>query len=566
MKKLSTFFIAFSTFLSATQAQVSTQKIVGDSTGVAGQYIYNNRTLGTDKIYLLEDIIYVQSGATLTILPGAIIKGSGKGSIVITRGAKIIADGKKNQPIVFTSSKAVGSRAQGDWGGLVILGKAETNGSYKNVKGEQEIEGGINDTKDNAVHGGGATPNANDNSGILRYVRLEFGGFQFSPNNEINGLTMGSVGKGTIIENVQVSYANDDAFEWFGGSVNCKNLISFSNVDDDFDTDNGFNGNVQFGFALRNPERFDGAGDSNGFESDNNSGGTYLVPYTAPSFSNITVVGPKATPSTSISSFFNHAARIRRNTRTGIYNSILMGFRSAGYRMESTGTAKVAKGDSTALILNTIIPTGGNGVIASSDSSANANLPTGGILSYLTASARANDTTKTVGELMLNDPFNIQNPNPTPKSGSPVLTGAAFTDARLTDAFFDKTVPFRGAFGATNWMDGWSNFRPDTVKYEAPITAALADLTTKGFGAKIYPNPSNGSATVEFNIEKAMTLDIQVLDLLGRIVKNTRNQFYTEGVNLLPLELNGIAKGIYFVRFISQTDNAQKTMTLSITE
>ena len=222
MKKLFTLFMAFIALTSYADAQVGTQKIVGDSTGVAGQYIYRNRTLGTDKIHLLEDLVYVQNGATLTILPGALIKGSGKGTIIVARGGKIVADGKKGQPIVFTSAKAVGARTQGDWGGIIILGKAANNGTFNNVKGEMQIEGGVQDAYGSAIHGGGASPVAADNSGTLRYVRIEYGGYQFSLNNEVNGLTMGSVGNGTIIENVQCSFTNDDSFEWFGGTVNAK--------------------------------------------------------------------------------------------------------------------------------------------------------------------------------------------------------------------------------------------------------------------------------------------------------------------------------------------------------
>jgi hypothetical protein len=562
MKQLFTLLIAFFSFLSVADAQTPTQKIVGDSTGTAGQYIYRNRTLGTDKIHLLEDLVYVQSGATLTILPGALIKGSGKGSIIVARGGKLIADGRRNQPIVFTSAKAVGARAQGDWGGIILLGKAPNNGTFNNVKGDLQIEGGVQDAYGNAVHGG---TDAADNSGIMRYVRIEFGGFAFSANNEINGLTMGSVGTGTILENIQCSFINDDSYEWFGGTVNAKNLISFACVDDDFDTDNGYVGNVQFGFVLRDGKLFDGIGDSNGFESDNNAGGTYVPPYTAPTFSNITVVGPRVTPTTTVSTFFNHGARIRRVSRNSIHNSILVGFRNSGYRLESTGAGKIAAADSTALILNTIIPRDGNGSIASLDSSANANLP-GGIFPYLMAAARANDTSKTVAELLLNDPFNLLRPNPTPRAGSPALTGASFTNTRLASTFFDKTVTFRGAFGTTNWMDGWSNFRPDTLVYNAPILSALSDLTEAGFKAQVYPNPTKNFATVELNLEKAMTLDVEVLDLLGRAVKSVKNQKFTEGVNQLPLDLTGVAKGMYFVRFVSNKENAQKTLTLSVTD
>jgi hypothetical protein len=138
------------------------------------------------------------------------------------------------------------------------------------------------------------TPDNNDNSGTLKYVRIEFGGYVYAPNNEINGLTFGAVGSGTTIDYVQVSYSNDDAFEWFGGAVNCKHLVSYRNLDDDFDTDNGYSGIVQFALAIRDPQISDNpsVSTSEGFESDNNATGSSVSPYTRAIFTNCTLIGP----------------------------------------------------------------------------------------------------------------------------------------------------------------------------------------------------------------------------------------------------------------------------------
>lgn len=129
---------------------------------------------------------------------------------------------------MFTSEEAKGNRRPGDWGGIILCGKA------KNNKSEMQIEGGPR-TK----HGGNDDA---DNSGVLSYVRIEFAGYPFQTDQEINGLTLGSVGSGTKIDHVQVSYTNDDSYEWFGGTVNCKYLVAYKGWDDDFDTDNGFSG------------------------------------------------------------------------------------------------------------------------------------------------------------------------------------------------------------------------------------------------------------------------------------------------------------------------------------
>ncbi|HMX39402.1 MAG TPA: T9SS C-terminal target domain-containing protein, partial [Saprospiraceae bacterium] len=203
--------------------------------------ISTNTTWTSNNTYLLSGFVYVTNGAKLTIEPGTVIKGdkASKGALIITRGSQIIADGTRDQPIVFTSNEAAPS--YGDWGGLILLGYAPTNQVYNGINGLGLIEGGLDPLK--GLYGGGdqltgAKPD--DNSGILRYVRVEYPGIAFQPNNEINGITLGAVGNKTIMDYVQVSYSGDDAFEWFGGTVNAKHLIAYRSLDDDFDTDNGF--------------------------------------------------------------------------------------------------------------------------------------------------------------------------------------------------------------------------------------------------------------------------------------------------------------------------------------
>ena len=194
---------------------------------VSGE-ITQNTTWTNNNIYIISGWLYVRDGAALTIEPGTLIKGdfATKGALIVERGAKLYADGTAEQPIVFTSQKAPGERYYGDWGGIILCGKASIN-VPENVgngtaAGENIIEGGVG-----SIYGGGANPDDDDNSGILRYVRIEYGGIAFQPNSEINGLTCGGVGRGTIIDHVQVSYSGDDSFEFFGGTVNCTHLVAY---------------------------------------------------------------------------------------------------------------------------------------------------------------------------------------------------------------------------------------------------------------------------------------------------------------------------------------------------
>ena len=244
------------------------------------EFVFTGKQTLKKGTYTLKGWVYIASGAELTIEPGTVIKGdkTTKAALIAERGGKLIAQGTASDPIVFTSAQPAGSRRPGDWGGIILCGKA------KNNQNEMQIEGGPR-TK----HGG---DNDGDSSGVLSYARIEFAGNPFKADQEINGLTLGSVGSGTKIDHVQVSYSNDDSFEWFGGAVNCKYLIAYKGWDDDFDTDNGYSGKVQFCLSVRDPRLADQS-QSNGFESDNCADGASVTPYTSCLFENMLFLGPK---------------------------------------------------------------------------------------------------------------------------------------------------------------------------------------------------------------------------------------------------------------------------------
>ncbi|HVD96913.1 MAG TPA: hypothetical protein VNB90_01835 [Cytophagaceae bacterium] len=298
------------------------------TTVVSGE-ITSNQHWTADQHILLQGYVYVTDGVTLTIDPGTIIKGdkSSKGSLIVERGAKLIAIGTSTNPIIFTSNQPAGTRTYGDWGGVILCGKApnnwiaapKTDGTTGNLPlGTGQVEGGPR-----SLYGGS---DATDNSGTLSYVRIEFGGVAFSPNNEINGLTLCSVGSGTQIDHIQVSYSGDDSYEWFGGNVNCNHLVCHKGWDDDFDTDNGFSGMVQFGMIYRDPYSADQSG-SHSFESDSRNENSTALPLTKVVFSNITAVGPLSNPNfNGYNPNFVCAAIARRSSSMSIFNSLLIGY------------------------------------------------------------------------------------------------------------------------------------------------------------------------------------------------------------------------------------------------
>ncbi|MCF6401369.1 hypothetical protein L3C95_00700 [Chitinophaga filiformis] len=425
-----------------------------------------NQTLSASKKYLLDGFVYVKSGVTLTIEPGTVIMGdkATKGTLIITRGAKINAEGTAAKPIVFTSAQAAGARAQGDWGGVILLGKAKTNASG----GEAKIEGGLIPTaggneKDYIWYGG--TDDA-DNSGVLKYVRIEFGGIYYSPDNEINGLTLGGVGSGTKISYIQVYRSGDDAFEWFGGTVNCDHLVATYTWDDDFDTDNGFSGKVQFGVAQRYKAIADVSG-SNGFESDNDSNGSENQPQTKAYFSNMTIVGPiiAGNSASGINANFQHGAQIRRNSSMSLINSIIIGF-PIGVYIDDTKVAghKTSQNASEGSLVfkNNIIA--GAVTVSKSEWSGvdNAAWNTWWTATQTQVIVKAED-------VLLNSPYlyssaigaNKGTPSFLLKATSPAVAGAV-----IPEGLGFTTVAYRGAFDATNdWTTGWTNYEAENTKY-----------------------------------------------------------------------------------------------------
>lgn len=435
-----------------------------------------------DKIYKLvgfvrvgqEDVFgTITKTGVLTIAPGTLIIGdrATKGTLVVQRGSKIIANGTVDKPIVMTSERNPGEKEAGDWGGLVICGKAPNN--LPDDKTNRELEGGYG-----AFHGG---TDAADNSGSLKYVRIEYAGIPINPNQEVNSFTFGSVGSGTTVDYVQASYGLDDSFEWFGGTVQCKHLIAYRGLDDDFDTDNGFSGYVQYAVGIRGTTQADQSG-SNGFECDNDAAGSSNTPYTSAIFANVSIIGAKGKAETSINIQFQNGAQLRRNNKQKLYNTFITGYPNGIYIDSQRGSAKVnaEKGE---IDLQNVVLAGVDGWGTNGWGQGFATNPKGFAVSDVEQNAAL--TPILIGTQKPSEWFVALNGNKilanTSKTGlSTTLWGAGTPTFTLTTgtaesligatlpatlpSFFDKT-DYVGAFKDTDWTKTWSEFNPQSIKY-----------------------------------------------------------------------------------------------------
>ena len=480
-----------------------------------------NTTLTNDKIYLISGWVYVKSPATLTIQEGTILKGekSTQGTLIIERGAKLIANGTQTQPIIFTSDQQPGQRSYGDWGGIILCGKASVN----LPGGEGVVEGGTG-----AMFGG---VNDSDNSGILRYVRIEFPGIPFQPNQEINGLTLGGVGSGTIIDHIQISYSGDDSYEWFGGSVNAKYLVAFRGWDDDFDTDNGFTGKLQYGVGIRDAAIADQSG-SNGFESDNDGSGTSATPQTHPIFSNFSIFGPLENQNTNININFKRAAHLRRNTATNIHNSLIAGY-PVGLLIDASTTELNADNDILQFKNNIISGCDDPGAVISSS-----------LWDVDQFISNGQNRILSNTEILSTYPINILLPSFVPSVGSPLLYGSDFSNF---DSFFDSTS-FVGAFGLDDWTEGWTNWDPQNTDYNS---VGINDMNLSISNISIYPNPSSQLINIAITGSNS-NIDISVFDINGRFIYNIYNGV---AIGNKLFSYVGESSGIYFLRISTNYSN-----------
>jgi hypothetical protein len=499
--------------------------------------ITSNTTWTSGNTYLLVGNIAVTNNAVLTIQPGTVIRGdkNTKACLIITRGSQINAVGTVNNPIIFTSNEepSGNGRAPADWGGVVILGNGIINTACATCltsPNQNYVEGFA--TNFNEILFGGN--NNTESSGTMSYCRIEFAGVALSttPNSELNSLTMGGVGSGTQIDHIQASFGGDDAFEWFGGAVDGKYLVAFRGLDDDFDTDFGHSGRVQFGLIVRDKDISDAAGDSNGFESDNFNPGIGRLPITRTIFSNITVLGPKrdGTVALPAGEKFERGIFTRRNTAISIHNSIFVGWEK-GWHVSGATTFDNYNAnlnlDSAGVVQNVIIASNIFPKFVHDAGGANATW-------YNAYAGLASiDTTKSVAQIAFVNAFptNLEdNSDFRLQASSAAATGASFGGPQ-----------FAGQ------VTGINN-----------LTNSLVNEFV------LYPNPTSSNVNVSFNISESNNVAINVYDILGNLVSSNSAISFEKGNHTVNVNTSNLSSGIYTISL--EINGAKETKKLVISK
>jgi len=527
-----------------------------------------------DKIYLLQDMVFVKPGSKLFIQEGTVIKGMlGDGNdatgLVVTMGAQIFAEGTAEEPIIFTSeiddlNGSLTELDRGLWAGVVILGDAPTNNATED--GTKLIEG-VNEIANPEKYASYGGDDIDDNSGVIRYVSIRHTGINVGDvaGNEIQGLTMGGVGSGTTVEYVESFASNDDGFEFFGGTVNTKYLVSAFNTDDAFDWDEGFQGSHQFWFAIQSPGNAnDGYGRA--AEQDGATGDENTTPFAHPIISNATYLGAgqDATPNAGDGS---QLLLFRDNTGGEYYNSIFSDHAGLAVTIEASG--KVADFDSKTrlaaadLVLqnNLWYGFGAGNTIAEFAGGEDQ----GHTRDYLSDAANANR----VADPMLRGISRTAGSNgldPRPSEGSPALDASAL---KTVENDFIMATDYVGAFADNYlWIQSWTAL--EAHGYVSAVSVSNEDETIISEDLpnvvqlhQNYPNPFNPSTQISFTLPEAQQVSLLVYDMLGReVAVLAREQMMPAGSTTFNFDASGLSSGMYVYRLVSNNSAITKKMTL----
>ena len=542
-----------------SRAQAPTQTVADDITA--------NTTWNSGSVVLLDGLIYVRPGVTLIIQPGVIVKGKAAPSgstgdlasgLVVMQGGRLVADGQANQPIIFTAeADNVGDRFdldetnRGLWGGVILLGRATNNRGIRNVEG-------IPTSTDTRYGCDGATIvcDDNDDSGVLRFVSIRHGGFGFEPDSEINGLTMGAVGRGTVIDHVEVFANSDDSYEWFGGTVDTRHLVAAYSGDDEFDWDTGFTGRGQWWFSIKASTGETGRC----FESDGAASPFTATPLSNPTITNVTCIGAGAAGTPGGSEAGSPALLFRENTQGKLYNSVITDWNNLGLQIEDTGdplTSSRARFDDGALDLRTNLWFGfgaGNSFGAL----------TAGADAALEAALEARNTLADP-QLMTIARGQTGTFDPRPVPSGTAASGADFTHALLQDPFF-ATTAYRGAFepDVTSWLSGTWSVLATNGYLSGAATPAEGGPNAGGFSLQgARPNPTIGVGSVAFSLETAGSVRLALYDVTGRQVAVLAEGTMSTGAHSASFDAAGLAPGVYVLRLSGDAGVATSRVTIA---
>jgi len=517
-----------------------------------------------ENVYVLDGLVIVEDGAQLRIDAGTVIKakegtGTDASALVIARGGKIYAEGTSAQPIIFTSVQDNISSAdlltyedRGLWGGIVILGHARTNnpgdrqGDYKEIEGVDQL---LADGDTRAEYGGDDDA---DNSGVIRYASIRHTGINIGEEsgNEIQGLTLGGVGSGTILEYIEVYASGDDGVEFFGGSVNLKYFVSVFNSDDAVDWDQGWRGNGQFWFVLQAPDMAGAAAEQDGAGDDE-----FYQPYALPTIYNATFVG--AGSSASPESDRGEMLMFRDNSGGFYHNSIFTQFNTSegghAIQIEDIDNTGSKTEDSRQRfeagqlgLTHNIWWDFGAGENLISWIAGNDEDFINQVLEYLIENE--NDTVDpqlrgiergTSGKGML---------DPRPHHDSPAFTNDRTTTPLSPEGFFVAS-DYIGAFGQENWLIGWTAL--DALGYVGDLATSIEDYSVEEIPSRIalrqnYPNPFNPSTMIEFSLDQMQNVSLAIYDLSGRqVALLIDNAPQAPGTYRVSFDGSQLASGLY---------------------
>ncbi len=517
--------------------------------------IVGNVLWTSDKTYLLDGYVYVEDGETLTIEAGTVIKGKADpttgdqaSALIVARGGKLFAEGTAEAPIIFTAEDDdvtvpddLTPADKGLWGGVLILGRATINVGG----GENAIEGLPPEDPRN-FYGG---TDDEDDSGVLRYVSIRHGGDIFGTDNEINGLTMGAVGRGTTIEYIEVFANQDDAYEWFGGTVDTRYLVAAFCGDDGFDYDEGFRGRGQFWFLIQGAE--DGG---SGGEHDGGTDPETGQPFSIPVIYNVTYIGSGAS---SLNTSNDRAVKLRDNAGGKYYNSIFTDFAGTGINIEdlSSGEDSRARLEVGDLVFRNNLWFGFGDINGSA-------LPgTRGVFEQDFVQAALGATDNFVEDPQLRGISRSRDGglDPRPAPGGPAFTRGTFPVP--DDGFFVQT-DYIGAFGEENWLQGWTHVAEAGFTSTAIEAVPGAEIPRRMTLEQNYPNPFNPQTTIEFRLDRPQAVRLAVYDVLGREVAVLAEGAQPAGVFRVTFDATGLSSGLYLYRLQTEAGVLSRTMTL----
>jgi hypothetical protein len=513
---LSSFFMALASGASIAQTC--------NCTTISGTL--STRTLDNDHCWELDGCVTVPDNVTLTIEEGTMIYPQPGSALIVEKGGVINVNGTSSDPVIFIP-KLIANRTYGYWEGVSIAGRGINNES----SGDLTLNGSC------PVTSGG---NSNsDNSGSVTYMQLHFAAY---------GFQLGSVGTGTTIDNVQVTYSNNDGFTFRGGAVKATHLASFNAKGNDFFISNGYVGKMQYLFAFREDAGANLSGGSSGMVVTNDATGSSSTPLTRPIVSNYTTLGPLFCNG-SASTNFNYGLQVSKNAQAGVYNSVIANWKDEGFRIDDVSTVGNTDLDLLNYSYNSTEQNGSDYGTSASWASGCTNSSMTDWLTFDPLTSCTEDGNQYAASISTlgYDNTSICGGSANPDFSLDLVTtdldAASFSPSDLSSGF--TTVSYRGAFGSTDWTDAWTDWAPLTTAYcESELRSGSND-----HGLMLSPNPANRMVTASFNLSNSSDVQLDVIDPInGKIYLSVPSQKMELGKQTISLDISSLRLGSYIIQ------------------